>query len=604
MKNLKIILASAFLATSVFTSVKAQVNTLEKVQNPKSYWQISARGGYDFPTYKEDFRFIDYKGGFMGGVSINKYWNWFGVEADADFIKNTPEGVDLPGKYRGKATATNPLEDYTSFITDKKDISRTFLGIGPAFKYETNDNKFSAELGLMGGIGFIDGGEILVRGVQQDLVTKDDITYHSGFDKQKVFSTKAQLRLNYYFHPNWAVNAGAYYMNHYNVEESSKNEILDGIYNSKPLDVFYYERDKIADVYETSGTLRMDQPGSEISNRQTVNLQSVGVFAGLSYRFGPKKAKEEVVNTVVAEKTYRLVVTAKDKYTGQIIPNTLVTVKDSQGNIITTAMTDASGKVYIDEINPNNYAISGEFNKIALDPSSTKTAEFVANGDLNKEIIYSDKSFILKGRTYQCNSSVPLSGASVYLENKFDAYKKSTMSDSNGDFILQLPQNATYELYAKQAGYFSQIEMINSQNYDRSRNLFVNIEICAQETECGKGIALNNILYDLDKFFIREDAKPELNKLVRFLEDNPAVKVELGSHTDSRGSDSYNLKLSQNRANAAVEYIITKGISRDRIVAKGYGETVLLNKCANGVECSDTEQQVNRRTEFKVICPK
>ncbi|MFC6268043.1 OmpA family protein [Frigoriflavimonas asaccharolytica] len=601
MKNLKLILASALLASSTFGSLNAQVNPTEKVDNKKSYWQISARGGFDFPTYKEDFRLIDYKGGFMGGVSINKYWNWFGIQADADFIKNTPEGVDLAGQYPGKLGAP---EDYTSFETQKKDISRTFVGIGPAFKYETNDNKFSAELGLLGGIGFINGGEILIDGVQQNLTIKDPITYHSGFDNEKVFSTKAQMKFNYWFHPNWSVNAGAYYMNHYNVEESDQNVILNANYPIAPLKMYYFERDKIGDVYQNTGTTRMDQPGSSTTQMEKMNLSSVGVFAGISYRFGKTKKNEEIVNEVAAEKTYRLVITAKDKYTGQVIPNTQVFVKDYQGNIINTAMTDTSGKVYVDGINPNNYQITGDFNKIPLDPNATKTGEFVANGDLNKEIIYSDRNFILKGKTFQCNSSVPLSGAAVYLENKFDAYKKSTLSDANGEFILQLPPNATYELYAKQANYFSQVEMINTQNYSRDRNLFVNIEICAQQTECGKGIALKDILYDLDKFFIREDAKPELNKLVRFLEDNPSVKVELGSHTDSRGSDAYNLKLSQNRAQAAVDYIITKGISRDRIVAKGYGETVLLNQCANGVQCSDAEQQINRRTEFKVICPK
>lgn len=602
MKNLRLILATALLAANAFGSVNAQVSETP-IQENKSYWQLSARGGYDFPTYKEDFRFIDYKGGFMGGLSINKYWNWFGIEADADFIKNSPEGVDLPGKYLNKIGVTSLPMDYTSFDINKKNISRTFVGIGPAFKWENNTNKFTAELGLMGGIGFINGGEILVEGVQQDLITKDIITYHSGFDKEKVFSTKAQLRFNYYFHPNWAVNAGAYYMNHYNVKESTKNEILDTKYASKPLIIYYAEADKIDGVYQPSGTTRLDQPDSEVSEMKKMNLQSVGIFAGISYRFGPKK-QEEIVTTVAEEKSYRLVITAKDKYSGQIIPNTLVNVKDGQGNIINTATTDASGKVYMDNIKPGNYSITGIFNKIALDSNSTKTGEFVVNGDLNKDIIYSDKSFILKGRTYQCNSTVPLTGAAVYLENKFDAYKKSTVSDANGDFTLQLPPNATYELYAKKTNYYSQVEMVNAQNYDRSRNLFVNIEICAQETECGKGIALENILYDLDKFFIREDAKPELNKLVRFLDDNPGVKVELGSHTDSRASSSYNQKLSQNRAQAAVDYITSKGVSRDRIVAKGYGESVLLNKCADGVPCTEAEHQKNRRTEFKVVCPK
>jgi len=75
-----------------------------------------------------------------------------------------------------------------------------------------------------------------------------------------------------------------------------------------------------------------------------------------------------------------------------------------------------------------------------------------------------------------------------------------------------------------------------------------------EKTDCGKAITLKNIHYDLDKYFIREDAKPELNKLAQFMKDNPEVKVELASHTDSRASDSYNMTLSQNRANAAVEY--------------------------------------------------
>ena len=130
MKNLRLILASALLATNVFGSLNAQV-TENPMQENKSYWQLSARGGYDFPTYKEDFRFIDYQGGFMGGLSINKYWNWFGIEADADFIKNSPEGVDLPGKYfenKGVTSTSLPM-DYTSFDTNKKNISRTFVGI-------------------------------------------------------------------------------------------------------------------------------------------------------------------------------------------------------------------------------------------------------------------------------------------------------------------------------------------------------------------------------------------------------------------------------------------------------------------------------------------
>lgn len=99
MKNLQVILASAFLATGFLGTLKAQNKLVKKLDEKRSFWQISARAGYDFPMYKESFPFIDYKDGFMGGVSVNKYWNWVGIEADADFIKNTPEAVNLAGQY-------------------------------------------------------------------------------------------------------------------------------------------------------------------------------------------------------------------------------------------------------------------------------------------------------------------------------------------------------------------------------------------------------------------------------------------------------------------------------------------------------------------------
>lgn len=85
------------------------------------------------------------------------------------------------------------------------------------------------------------------------------------------------------------------------------------------------------------------------------------------------------------------------------------------------------------------------------------------------------------------------------------------------------------------------------------------------------------------------------------MQQNPTLKIELSSHTDSRGNDDYNLKLSQRRADAAVAYIVSKGINRNRLEAKGYGETRLVNNCGNGVECSEEQHQENRRTEIKVL---
>lgn len=120
------------------------------------------------------------------------------------------------------------------------------------------------------------------------------------------------------------------------------------------------------------------------------------------------------------------------------------------------------------------------------------------------------------------------------------------------------------------------------------------------EIELDKAIELEKIYYDLNKADIRPDAAIELDKLVKILRENPEITIELSSHTDSRGSDPYNKRLSQRRANSAVAYIISKGIASNRIVAKGYGEESLVNDCANDVPCTNEEHQRNRRTEFKV----
>jgi outer membrane protein OmpA-like peptidoglycan-associated protein/tetratricopeptide (TPR) repeat protein len=126
-----------------------------------------------------------------------------------------------------------------------------------------------------------------------------------------------------------------------------------------------------------------------------------------------------------------------------------------------------------------------------------------------------------------------------------------------------------------------------------------------EEIVLGKAIKIDNIYFDLAKYNIRKDAAKELDKIVTLLQENPDIIIELSSHTDCRASYQYNMTLSDNRAKASAEYIITKGISRERITGKGYGETKLVNDCAcEGKEisrvCTEEEHQANRRTEFKV----
>ena len=117
-----------------------------------------------------------------------------------------------------------------------------------------------------------------------------------------------------------------------------------------------------------------------------------------------------------------------------------------------------------------------------------------------------------------------------------------------------------------------------------------------------KTYAIDDIYYEFDKADITADAAGELDKLVTLLQDNQQVIVELGSHSDSRGNDDYNLKLSEKRAAAAVAYLVAKeGISAERLIAKGYGEQQLVNRCGNGNNCTEKEHQRNRRTELKIV---
>ena len=118
--------------------------------------------------------------------------------------------------------------------------------------------------------------------------------------------------------------------------------------------------------------------------------------------------------------------------------------------------------------------------------------------------------------------------------------------------------------------------------------------------EVGQIITLEDVYYDFNKATIRGDASSALDNLVNILSQYPSMEIELYSHTDSRGNHTYNEQLSQKRANAAIQYLMSRGIAPNRLSSKGLGELSLKNHCADGVECSESEHQENRRTEVKI----
>lgn len=183
---------------------------------------------------------------------------------------------------------------------------------------------------------------------------------------------------------------------------------------------------------------------------------------------------------------------------------------------------------------------------------------------------------------------------------------KRLVTNSQGEFTITLEPNTDYKVTGSQSGYFTKSENVTTKgrkitDLQRDTTIQLYAELTLDKIYKQQEIVLENIYFDLDKDNIRPDARPTLDKLVVLLIENPRLVIEMGSHTDSRGSDSYNRDLSQRRAQSTVEYLVIKGIHRARLIARGYGETQLVNGCEDGVNCSEEEHQRNRRTTFKVV---
>lgn len=210
-----------------------------------------------------------------------------------------------------------------------------------------------------------------------------------------------------------------------------------------------------------------------------------------------------------------------------------------------------------------------------------------------------EPKFNLNGIVVDKKTQEPIGGAEVTLLNKKTGKKESATAGKDGKFHFTISGNTDYAVTAEKQGYFSDTKEVSTIGKQPGEDLFVKLEL--QKLEIDKPIVLKNIYYDFDKANIRPDAAIELDKLVKVLKDNPTIKIELSSHTDCRGTDAYNQRLSKRRAESAVKYIIERGIDKDRITAKGYGETTPVVKCDPCEKCNEEEHQLNRRTEFKVV---
>lgn len=196
-------------------------------------------------------------------------------------------------------------------------------------------------------------------------------------------------------------------------------------------------------------------------------------------------------------------------------------------------------------------------------------------------------------------------GTLVELFNQAGELIETKIADKDGEFNFKVDCKTSYKLFGSKQDY-----TVDSKDFITSNvhNLELKLGLIIESSEVAliRGLLMvniNPIYFDYDKSNILEDAAIEIEKVVRIMKKYPELKIELGSYTDSRAQDQYNLNLSNSRVNSTIEWIINRGIDSSRVTGKGYGETQLVNKCSNGVECTEGEHQLNRRTEFVIVNP-
>jgi len=231
------------------------------------------------------------------------------------------------------------------------------------------------------------------------------------------------------------------------------------------------------------------------------------------------------------------------------------------------------------------------------DPAQFTTKEVRVDTTIERDLFLNPTTIMVRIQVQEKKSKTPISEANVTLYNQETKKDTTIKSDENGYLELTVDRFQGYYTNASKKGYISAEANFKTTGYS---DKFVVLELELSKISLGEKFKIDNIFYDYDAATLREESEVALDKLAEFILEN-GLKVELSSHTDSRGSKRYNQNLSQRRAQSCVDYLIEKGVSKSKIVARGYGESKLVNQCKDGVDCTEEEHQENRRTEVKIL---
>ncbi|WP_372744382.1 carboxypeptidase regulatory-like domain-containing protein [Lutibacter sp.] len=292
----------------------------------------------------------------------------------------------------------------------------------------------------------------------------------------------------------------------------------------------------------------------------------------------------------------------RDKITKKPLPNT--TINLYQDNKVINSFTVGEDGIYEFPLHCETSYKLTVFKNNNLDAFRLKTA--IENGrqlTLNIDIEPLVCVQFINGIVKESISENAIPNAKITLFNH-DKEIAKTDTDSNGSFYFEIECSKAYTIVAQKDNYTKvSTQLFSTDKTAVPNNVILTLEPIVLFTEKNgiKYIETKPLNFVLDEFELNNEVKLELNKIIYNMNQNPSIKIEVNYHTDSRGPDDYNLQLTKNRANSTKEYLISKGISADRIKANGYGETMLLNKCSNNIKCTEEEHSKNRRAEFKVL---
>ncbi|MCL9805712.1 OmpA family protein [Flavobacterium amniphilum] len=244
--------------------------------------------------------------------------------------------------------------------------------------------------------------------------------------------------------------------------------------------------------------------------------------------------------------------------------------------------------------------------------SKTKSGFFTSNrnGGKGYDDIYHFKEVrvceqSLSGIITDQESGVVLYGSKVSLFNEQFDLIKETLTNENGVYVFEVECGKVYYVRAQKEEYETKEGKITIDDTTGKSELSLELEQrikpVGEGTDLAKTLNIPIIYFDLDKSFIRKDAAFELEKILAVMLQYPEMKIDVRSHTDSRQTNKYNENLSERRAKSTMTWLIQNGIEARRLTSKGYGETELVNQCSDGVKCSESEHQANRRSEFIIV---